>query len=196
MVRDSSTLLIVYNEDFLTSDDQQEIQKALKGNINIAFWAMKNRPMNAAFDDIFTVLSIAISPDVWEQFFSGIAIAATIGAVKIAGKQIKKILLKKKVYKVTANTIEEKKPTIAIRGKNINIILPADISDEKFEYCIDKVFENIQENTGKISKEETITYFDEASGEVITYTMIEYYRNVIEPQKRRKEVNQENETPI
>ena len=86
MTRDNSTLLIVYNEGLLTLDDQQKIQKAFEDNIHIAFWAKKNGPMNAAFDDIFTVLSIAISPDAWEQFFSGIAVAATIGAVKLLGR--------------------------------------------------------------------------------------------------------------
>lgn len=196
MARDDSTLLIVYNEGLLTSDDQQELQKALNGNIHIAFWPKKNGPMNAAFDEIFTVLSIAISPDVWEQFFSGIAVSAAIGAVKLLGRELKKILSKKKVYKVTANTIEEPKPTIGIRGPNINIILPADISDEKFEYCIDKAFESIQVSSQKISKEETITYHNDTTGDTITYTFTEYYWNVVEPKIRQKEVSQENETTI
>lgn len=196
MERDNSTLLIVYNEGLLTLDDQQKIQKALEGNIHIAFWAKKNGPMNAAFDDIFTVLSIAISPDAWEQFFSGIAVAATIGAVKLLGRELKKILVKKKIYKVTADTIEEPRPTIGIRGQNINIILPADISDEKFEYCIDKAFESVQAQSSKISKEETITYYDDITKDAITYTLTEYYWNVVEPKIRQKEVNQENETPI
>ena len=196
MTRDNSTLLVVYNEGLLTLDDQQEIQKALEDNIHIAFGAKKNGPMNAAFDDIFTVLSIAISPDTWEQFFSGIAVAATISAVKSLGRKLKQILTKKKVYKVTADTIDELRPTIGIRGQNINIVLPADISDEKFEYCIDKAFESVQADYQKISKEGTITYYDDTTKEAITYTLTEYYWNVVEPRIRQKEVNQENETPI
>ena len=196
MIRDDSTLLIVYNEGLLTATDQQEIQKELEGNIHIAFWAKKNGPMNAAFDDIITTLSIAIPPAVWEQFLSGIAVATTIGAVKLLAKALKGMLLKKKALKVTAKSVEESRPTIGIRGENINIILPADISDEKFEYCIDKAFKSIQSSPHKISKEETITYYDETTGEAITHTLTEYYWNVVEPQIHKKEVNMENETPI
>lgn len=196
MVKDNSSLLVIYNEGLLTLDDQKEIQNTLDGKINIAFWAKKNGPMNAAFDDILTVLNIAISPDVWEQFFAGVAVSATIGAVKLLGKALKKILSKKKVYKVTANAVEEAKPTIGIRGENINIILPADISDEKFKYCIDKAFESVRVCSHKISKEETITYFDDTTGKAITYTLNEYYQNVVEPQLHKKKVSQESETTI
>lgn len=196
MVRDVSTLLVVYNEALLTATDQQEIQKEFEGNINIQFWSKKNGLMNAAFDDIITTLSIEIPPAVWEQFLSGIAVATTIGAAKLTAKALKGMLLKKKDLKVTAKSVEESRPTIGIRGENINIILPADISDEKFEYCIDKAFESIQSSPHKISKEETITYYDETTGEANTYTITEYYWNVVEPQIQKKEVNMENEITI
>ena len=94
------------------------------------------------------------------------------------------------------SSADELKPTIGIRGQNINIILPADISDEKFEYCIDKAFESVQMCSPKITKEETITYYDEVAGKAITYKLTEYYWNVIAPQKQEREVAQENETPL
>ena len=188
--------MIVYDEGLLTSADQQELQKTLDDNIYIAFWAKKNGPVNAAFDGIFTTLNVEIPSDLWEQFLSGIAVSAAISAVKLLCRELKKILTKKKVYKVTPNTIDESRPTIGIRGQNINIILPADISDEKFEYCIDKAFESVQAGSQKISKEETITYYDDTTGEAITYTFTEYYWNVVESKIRQKEVNQENETTI
>ena len=137
----------------------------------------------AAFDDIISVVIIYFTHDFWTKVLEGLTVAAVIEGLKNLFGQFKKIMQSKKLYKTTADKVSEKQPTISKKGPNINIVLPVGVSDEKFNYCIDKSFESVKDAAPLIKKKETITFYDDSTGNVFTYTVEEYYwKKVVSPQ--------------
>lgn len=188
-------ILIEFFDGFLSEKEQENIKSQVSPHYPVAFWETQSTPMNAAFDDIFTTLTVYITPGFWTQFFAGLAVATVIECVKSIALLLKRSVQCRKVYKQTSKSVREKNATIGIKANNVNIILPTDISDEKFKYCVDKAFESVNTAAFTISEKETITYFDSKTDKIVTYTMEEYYWNVVDP-RNKKEVNAEHEATI
>lgn len=81
-------------------------------------------------------------------------------------------------------------PTVhLVVGKN-HIILPMELDDEKFKYCIDKIFETSNQN---VTIKECYTKYDKESENFISYTKEQIVRTAYENWKETNEKRQGND---
>lgn len=179
--------IVEFPSGFFSESEIAEITTAANSVCPTVF-NQKDKYILAAFDDIISVVNVYITPDFWTQLFAGLSVvAATQGLRSVLGI-FKKIMQSKKHFKSTAERMIEQKPTIGIKGPNINIVLPTDISDEKFYYCIDKAFESVKDAAPLTQSEETITFYDDNTGNIFTYTIKEYYWKKVMPHQDHESV--------
>lgn len=176
----NANIFIEFQKGLLSDEEMLELQKSTESICPIGFQP-KDTHVLAAFEDIISAVTVYITPDFWTQLYAGLATNVISSGIIFAITQIKKAIQKKRVYKVTADGADEKIPTIGIRTHHVNIILPTDISDDKFEYCVDRAFESVQDSKQLILKEETITFFDKEIDSMVTYSIKEYYDKNVEP---------------
>lgn len=178
-------IVVEFQKGFFSDEEISELKRNIDPICPMAFQQTDIRIL-AAFDDIISALTIYITPDFWTQLYAGLAVSGICSGIAFAVTQMKNVIQKKKGYRVTADEVQEKISPIKISANNINILLPADISDEKFQFCINKAFESVRDSEQIISEKETITFFDKKHDDMVTYSVEEYYWKIVYPRRHNQ----------
>lgn len=122
-------LFVEYLDGLLTEEEIVDIlQLCDNEHIDVEFHKKDTVYLNSAFDELISTFTLYISSEM-------LAIASTtvISIVYAIVNKMAERTKGKRVKKITANSIEEKKPNLIIRTNNTKILLPEDISNCNLE---------------------------------------------------------------
>lgn len=125
-------------------------------------------------EEIFSAITIFISSDIFKNVIDGIAAIEVLVCIPI---KIYNAIKNKKVKIIRPKKVIEETPSVSIKAKNINILIPTELDEDKFKYCIDKAFESIRDNQALIDNSETITFYDKHKDLFITKEKLLYFRD-------------------
>lgn len=169
-------------------DDETIERIKVESNFDIKLLPSKPVIMNSIMD-LLTTIVILIPKDIVNSLTKNIIDEAIKDAVKNIATLIKKGIEGKKINKIENKKWKEESPTISIKTKNIEIYLPQDVSEEKFKYCIDAAFKDIERNRKIVMEKNTVTVYEPKKDSMITYEKNQYIYEKYGKQGIRRTMN-------
>lgn len=121
----------------------------------------------AGIEELFPHIAISVSPDLVEAFAVNLLSSAIYSGIVAVVCLIRDKLKKKTLFKIqNGKIIENATPTVHLKIGENSIVLPMELSDEKFKYVVDKSLESLSPE--KISRK-TYTFYEEKIDAVVTY---------------------------
>lgn len=175
MKEDNRVILINALQGALSVEDIAELEECLvKEEIQIEIHSHSPRYMNG-IEDLYAQIQIICSQEVLFALFTGVLGSGIYDVLKTFLCKLYNKMKGRHVTKIQPGKIEEVQPKIHFIIGDIKVILPLDIDDEKYKYFVDKMFENIRDET--IVKKEFCVWNKE-TGEVEYYTQLEIARKM------------------
>lgn len=160
------TVGIEYLENSFSVEELEEMQVILKQeNMHLKTVSRPSVP-TMCLEELFAQIKILLSSDILQGIYTGIIASGLYGGLKNLLKYIFLKFKNRTITKVQGDKIEEVSPVIHFEVGKLKVILPIDISQEKYEYFLDKLFESLNED---IISHEQYAFYNEEKG------IFEYY---------------------
>lgn len=154
----------IYLSNLIDEKTIQELEKSLeKENITIKKKDISKQPQ-AFLDEISGVINFILD----NPIISGLVSAAAYDAIKMAIKKIKQLIKDKKIAKVSASKIEEKKATLGVRARVNNTFINfkiSGISEEFIDEALNSMFNFLQNYATDSQPRELIAKYDDKEHE-------------------------------
>lgn len=132
-------VLIEYLKGSLNDKDLYDLEGILnKANLSLIKRECPSVYLNG-IEELFPAIKVILSHEITQVIVLGLATNFIYDALKNFVLNLYKKLKNKKLFKITNKKINELDSTIYIVVGKVTIILPSDLDDDKFKYCINKI---------------------------------------------------------
>ncbi len=191
-----STMAIDYLENSFTKEELHLIEDTLKEG-SIKLLTRSHTPKHiAGVEEFFPQIMMLLSPDIVSLICQGLLTNALYDALKSSVIHIYSSIKKKPLTRIQNGKIEtDVIPNVHLKIGKSSMILPINLDEEKFKYCVDKMFEAI--NRDVVEHSHYLKYYEgKKEFECFTKSQIIGQAYSEWEQKQSKEERQEDEATI
>ncbi len=136
-----NTMGIDYLENSFTKEELRLIEDSLgKGGINLVTHSHPSEPI-AGIEDLFPQIVLFLSLDIVTVIYQGLLTNTLYDALKSSVVYIYSVIKEKPFVRIHNSKIEPNStPNVHLRMGKASMILPINLDEEKFKYCVDKMF--------------------------------------------------------
>lgn len=190
------TMAIDYLENSFTKEELLIIEDALKeGSIKLLTHSHTPKHI-AGVEEFFPQIMLLLSPDIVSLICQGLLTNALYDALKTSVIHVYSAIKKKPLSRIQSGKIEtDVIPNVHLKMGKASMLLPINLGEEKFKYCVDKMFEAINQDV--VEHSYYLKYDEDKKGfECLTKTQIIGQAYSEWEQKQPKGEQQEDEATI